>query len=98
MWDATTGRAIRKLEHGHKGYINSVEFSPDGRELLTASDDHSARLWDVASGKPTPIVFRHDARVLAATFSPDRTRVLTVGADKKAVIWDRATGAPRVSL
>ncbi len=96
IWDADTGRAIRKLDGAHDGYINSVEFSPDGHELLTASDDGTARLWDVDTGKPTGIVFRgHTARVVSAVYSrPDAARVLTTSGDKHAQIWDRATGQP----
>ena len=30
IWDAATGQAIRKLEGGHTGYVNTAEFSPDG--------------------------------------------------------------------
>jgi WD40 repeat protein/serine/threonine protein kinase len=93
IWDAATGRAIRKLDNAHQGYINSVEFSPDGARLLTASDDGTARLWNVESGKPTGVVFRgHSGRVLAASYSPDATQVLTVSADKTARIWDAASG------
>ncbi len=106
IWDAATGRAIRKLAGGHAGYINSVEFSPDGGELLTASDDRTARLWkvDVAAGGPTAVekaakpvesatVFRgHEGRVFGATFSRDGARILTVSGDNTARIWDRASG------
>jgi WD40 repeat protein/serine/threonine protein kinase len=93
IWDAQSGRALRKIEGGHTQYINTVEFSPDGSELLTASDDGTARLWNVETGKPTDIVFRgHTARVTAATFSGDGTHVLTVSADKTARVWDRANG------
>jgi WD40 repeat protein len=99
LWDAATGRAIRKLEGGHTGYINTAEFSPDNREVLTASDDGTARLWDVASGKPSSIVFLgHTGRVLGAAFSPDGHEVLTVGADKTARIWDHQTGQLRLPL
>ena len=74
IWDAESGRAIRKLEGGHTKFVNAVEFSPDGSELLTASDDGTARLWDVETGKPTDIVFRgHTSRVTAATFSHRRS-------------------------
>ena len=42
--------------------VASVDFSPDGRLLLTGGMDGVARLWDVATGKPTGTVFRHDER------------------------------------
>ncbi len=93
IWDAATGKAIRKLDGGHTGFINTVEFSPDGSQVLTASDDSTARLWDVASGELSSTTFGgHQGRVLGATFSPDGARVLTVSADKIARLWDRRTG------
>jgi WD40 repeat protein/serine/threonine protein kinase len=93
IWDAATGRAIRKLQGGHRGHINAVEFSLDGRQLLTAGDDGIARLWNVETGKPTGTHFLgHSARITAATFSQDGTQVLTASGDTTARIWDPATG------
>ncbi len=37
--------------HGHTDTINSVRFSPDGKQIISGSMDNTLRLWDVASGK-----------------------------------------------
>jgi WD40 repeat protein len=31
----------------HDGAVTSAQFSPDGRRLVTTSEDNTARLWDV---------------------------------------------------
>ena len=36
----------------HRGAVNSASFSPDGKRLVTASDDGTARVWDAGTGKP----------------------------------------------
>jgi WD40 repeat protein len=37
---------------GHAGWVLSAAFSPDGKRIITASADRTARLWDAATGKP----------------------------------------------
>lgn len=39
----------------HEGDVSSAAFSPDGKTVVTASSDHTARFWDVATGRPHPI-------------------------------------------
>ena len=48
----------------------SVAFSPDGRTLATGSDDKTARLWEVASGKEIATLRGHEFRVYFVAFSP----------------------------
>ena len=72
--------------------IHSAVFSPDGRRILMASADKTARLWDATTGAPVGEPMRHDDEVVAAVFSPDGTRIATASKDGTARLWDAATG------
>jgi WD40 repeat protein len=61
----------------HEEYVSSAVFSPDGKRVLTASVDNTARLWDAATGKQMGPDMRHEDAVTSAVFSPDGKRVLT---------------------
>jgi WD40 repeat protein/serine/threonine protein kinase len=75
----------------YQDLIYGAAFSPDGTQILTASWDKSAKLWDAASGKLI-VVFAHQGTVNAAAFSPDGSRILTASADHSAKLWVAASG------
>jgi WD40 repeat protein len=60
----------------HDSPALAAVFSPDGRTVLTRHADHSARLWDTATGAPVAVL-SHDSEVEVVTFSPDGRMVLT---------------------
>jgi WD40 repeat protein len=78
----------------HHGAVNSAALSPDGKLVLTASADGSARLSDRRTGKRAALL-RHGSGVNEAAFSPDGRLVVTVGADATAKVWDKLTGNPK---
>ena len=43
----------------HAGTVRSVAFSPDGKTVITGSEDKTARLWDAATGQPIGQTLRH---------------------------------------
>jgi WD40 repeat protein/serine/threonine protein kinase len=76
----------------HAGPTTCVEFSPDGRRLVTTGHDRLARVWDLASGAAVTPPLRHRDMVPYGTFSPDGSRVLTCSLDGSARVWDADTG------
>jgi WD40 repeat protein/predicted Ser/Thr protein kinase len=91
LWDAQTHRELARWP-GHTAEINSVAFSRDGRRLVSASWDHTARVWDEATGECQHILKGHTNDVFASVFHPDGTRIASAGRDPPIWIWDAATG------
>jgi WD40 repeat protein/serine/threonine protein kinase len=86
VWDIRTGKSLFLLE-GHQRTIHSAQFSPDGRLVVTASEDETARLWETASGKEVYTLSGHEGPVRCACFSPDGQTVATASADGTARLW-----------
>ncbi len=77
---------------GHPGYVRSVAFSPDGKTALSGSDDNTATLWDLATGREIRTLEGHSGAVFSLAYSPDGKTALSGSADNTARLWDLATG------
>jgi hypothetical protein len=77
-----------KALRGHTGPILAMAYSPGGQQIVTASADHTAKVWDAASGKELLTLRGHREPVKSVAFSPDGQRILTGSWDGTARVWD----------
>ncbi len=97
MWDAETGQEILSLK-GHREIVRSVAWSPDGKRILTGSDDKTAKVWDAEKGQELLSLKGHTNTVWSVAWSPDGKRIVTGSGDKTAKIWDAQKGQEVLSL
>jgi len=55
---------------GHRSAINGLVFTPDGKQLISASTDKLIRIWDLKSGKTVRTIRGQIGPVQKATFMP----------------------------
>ncbi|TMQ32183.1 MAG: hypothetical protein E6K70_19945, partial [Planctomycetota bacterium] len=92
-----TGRA--STWRAHKGQVNAVAFSPDGKTMASGGLDRALKLWDVATGQERAVLSQGGIANLA--FSPDG-KTLAASSwshwDKTLKLWDVATGGEQPTL
>jgi WD40 repeat protein len=86
LWDTTAGEPRATLK-GHDKVINSIAFTPDARGLLSASNDGTVRVWDVASSRQLSAFDWQIGAVRCVAVARDGMRA-AAGGDAAIVIWD----------
>ena len=76
----------------HDGSVRSASFSPDGKYIVTASYDNTAKIWNAETGIQIGETMKHNGSALSASFSPDGKYIVTASYDKTAKIWNAETG------
>ena len=93
VWEIPDGILRYAYRHNEGKDVRDVQFSPQGKLVLSASDDGTARLWDAENNGELQI-FEHNASVRVARFNRTGTLLVTASEDGTARVWDVESGRP----
>ena len=80
------------LQQPHTGPLAALQFSPDSRTLVSASDDGRLKLWDIRTGRLIRTLAGHEGGVISMSVAPSGQVVASGGVDKVIRLWDLASG------
>jgi WD40 repeat protein len=91
------GALLRTLR-GHTDEVWDVALASDGRTVVSASKDHTLRVWDLETGRHVRTLEGHQGTVNAVAIAPDGSRAFSASDDKTLKVWDLHTGVDLKTL
>lgn len=82
----------------HTQEVTAIAVSHDGGQIITGSNDGTAKVWNTAGGELLLTLDAHIGGVKSVAFSRDGEKILTAGADNTARMWDARSGSPLVTF
>ena len=83
---------------GHTYGVTACAVTPDGRRVVSASDDKTLKVWDLESGRAVATLDGHAFGVIACAVTPDGRRVVSASRDQTLKVWDLASGRAVATL
>jgi len=92
LWNVETKAVVRNLVDAHSDTVFSIEFSRDGKHLVSGAADKFVKQFEVESGKLVRSYEGHTHHVLGVSWKGDGSRIASAGADNAIKIWNVETG------
>ncbi|XP_070579635.1 serine-threonine kinase receptor-associated protein-like [Ptychodera flava] len=97
IWNAITGDEVHSFTHKH--IVKTVDFSQDGNQLLTGSNEKLLRIFDLNKPEAEPMVFSgHTSNLKDALWCHDGKRIISAAEDKTIRLWDISTQTEQMKL
>ena len=80
------------IQTAHTQDITSLSISPDGQYFLSASNDHSIKLWDKSTGRLMKTFLGHSEEVTSVAYSPDGLSFVSASEDRSLKLWNINNG------
>ncbi len=97
LWRTDSAEELHVLS-GHRGFVRSIAFSPNGQLLAAGSTDGKVRLWNVNEGEASHVLEVFANKVLNVKFSPDGKLLATAGYGGEVKLWDVESGQVRRTI
>lgn len=91
LWDAATGRPLRRFQEGHEFLVSSAQYFPNGEALATGAGDNSVRIWNATAGTQLAAL-TPTGRVGTLAVSPDGRLIATGSMGNEIQIWQLSHG------
>lgn len=97
IWRMDSGTVVHRIDKGDD-LMHRIEFSRDGRQIVTSGFDAAPRVWTIDCGMAGPTFAGHPGITWAVAASPDGTRLVSAGQDHRMRVWDPRDGTETLIL
>jgi WD40 repeat protein len=84
--DVETRETFVTLE-GHSDKVNSIIYCPDGKRIISASDDCSIRIWDILEKREILTLKEHSDHIKKIAYCPIRNLLVSCSSDYSIIVW-----------
>ncbi|TWT92648.1 WD domain, G-beta repeat [Neorhodopirellula pilleata] len=85
-------RELKRRFEGHDDIVDSVDFSSDGKQLVTASADEVCNVFATSQTKPLIRYTKHSKGVRSVRFLPDDRTIVSASRDETLRVWESTSG------
>lgn len=98
VWDVAGKSVIREIKDAHSDTVFDIEFSRDGKQIVTGAADKFVKVFNVETGEFVRAYEGHTNHVLGVAFQADGSSLASAGADNAIKIWNTETGEQRRTI
>ncbi|MBS0207013.1 MAG: hypothetical protein JSS49_29405 [Planctomycetes bacterium] len=92
LWNVETKAIVQNIVDAHSDTVFGIEFSHDGKYIVSGAADKFVKQFEVATGKLVRAYEGHTHHVLGVSWKGDGSRIASAGADNAIKIWNVETG------
>ncbi len=98
VWNVQTARLLFPPYAGHSGQVKQVAWSPDGKQIASASVDKTVQVWNASDGSSAYTFTHQQGEIWAVAWSPDGTRLVSGSHDGTVQIWPPVIDPPTITF